>query len=183
MRTFEEIYRVERPKIYRMLLVKLYPNKEVAEELTDNVFVKVSNHLDNPQKKGNYNPELSAFDTWLFNITKNVLIDYFRTTEFNRCIKTKNIESAVNSVGVEYFQIATHDPTFELTEQTLAIKVENILATIKNKEAVEVAKMRLYGDVSYDEISKELGLTVMNARVMFNRVKAILQNELTSYAM
>lgn len=189
MRTFEEIYRIEKPKVYRMLLVKVYPNKELAEELTNNVFVNVNDHLES------FNSDISAFDTWLFNITKNVLIDYFRskasnwklnkqTGEVTKKMNVSNIESYVNSEGDEYFEVPTYDKIFELSDQSVNAKVERILATVKNKEAVAVTRMRLYEGISFDEISKALGLSVVNAKVMFSRVREKLQNELqTSYAM
>jgi DNA-directed RNA polymerase specialized sigma24 family protein len=64
-----EIYTKHRNEIFNYVYFK-YRNKQVAEEIANDVFIKFS--------KANYNSELSAIPTFLRNIADNLIIDYWR---------------------------------------------------------------------------------------------------------
>lgn len=66
------IYEEYQPKVYRFLYGKL-GNKYDAEDLCANVFVKVLTHLDS------FDPSRASVSTWIYNITRNTLYDYYRT--------------------------------------------------------------------------------------------------------
>ena len=75
-------------KLVYSFVIRSLGNKEEAEDLTQEIFLKVWNNL----KK--FNPEKS-FKTWIFTIAKNTLIDYFRKK------KIYTVSSVVNDEGEE----------------------------------------------------------------------------------
>ncbi|MCL2637768.1 MAG: sigma-70 family RNA polymerase sigma factor [Oscillospiraceae bacterium] len=66
------VYEEYFPKIYNFFFYKVM-HKEITEDLTSIVFLKVA------EKLHTYNPEKGAVSTWIYAIAQNALIDYFRT--------------------------------------------------------------------------------------------------------
>ena len=67
----EKIYREFYPKVYQYLTNRM-GNVHDAEDMAQTVFIKVYSKLDT------FDAEKSALSTWIFNITRNTLIDHQR---------------------------------------------------------------------------------------------------------
>src|ERR671932_1612177 len=65
----ELIRRYERPVF--SLVYRMVRDRELAEDLTQDTFIRVLNHIDR------YRPEFK-FSSWLFKIANNVAIDHLR---------------------------------------------------------------------------------------------------------
>ena len=65
----ELVKRYERPVF--SLIYRMVRDRELAEDLAQETFVKVLNHIDR------YRPEFK-FSSWLFKIANNLTIDYLR---------------------------------------------------------------------------------------------------------
>lgn len=179
MRSFDQIYKEEKRKIYGMILSKIYPDKETAEELTDNVLLKISQNL------ANFNSEFSSFDTWLFNITKNEIIDYFRSKRCKKKMQTNNVSDYVNSDGDEYFQFESIlESDSEINESELFKKVNNILNGTKNIVQKKVCILRFFDDMDYKDIANELNIPINTVKIHISRMRTKLQEKLhTEYAI
>jgi len=70
--SFEKIYRHFMPKIYRFVFLKIR-DKYMAEDITSEIFIKVYKNLKNT------NLNALTFKIWLYKISKNVLIDFYRS--------------------------------------------------------------------------------------------------------
>lgn len=68
----KSVYEEYFPKIYNFFFYRVM-HKEVAEDLTSIVFLKVA------EKFHTYNAEKGSVSTWLYTIAQNALNDYFRT--------------------------------------------------------------------------------------------------------
>lgn len=68
----ERIYIDYHPKVMAYINSRINNTYE-AEDLAQNVFLKVYSKLDD------FDSTKSSISTWIYNITKNTLIDYFRT--------------------------------------------------------------------------------------------------------
>ena len=68
----EEIYKEYHDKVLRYVLSKVN-DFHLAEDLVSDVFVKVYEKLDT------FNDKKASFSTWIYTITRNRLIDYYRT--------------------------------------------------------------------------------------------------------
>lgn len=69
---FGELYERLAPKVYSYLYYHLNGHTPLAEDLTEEVFVKVLEKLGRYQNRG------LPFSAWLFRIAHNHLIDYLR---------------------------------------------------------------------------------------------------------
>lgn len=69
---FGELYERLHPDIYRYLVRHLGGRREVAEDLTEEVFVKVLERINKYQFRG------LPFSAWLYRIARNHLIDHIR---------------------------------------------------------------------------------------------------------
>lgn len=68
----QELYEQYRPKVFSYFYYKLN-NFHEAEDLTEDVFLKIFKKLDS------FDDSKSSISTWIFNVSKNTLIDYYRT--------------------------------------------------------------------------------------------------------
>jgi RNA polymerase sigma-70 factor (ECF subfamily) len=71
---FEKIYRHFFSKIYRYVFLRIL-NKEIAEDLTSEVFIRVYRNLN----KVNLNA--ITIKIWIYKIARNLIIDYFKSSQ------------------------------------------------------------------------------------------------------
>ncbi|MBR3739841.1 MAG: sigma-70 family RNA polymerase sigma factor [Clostridia bacterium] len=71
---FEQIYAAYNKKVMGYIMARVQRRAE-AEDLCADVFEKVYRKIDD------YNTEKAALNTWIYTITRNTLIDYFRKTK------------------------------------------------------------------------------------------------------
>src|SRR3989338_7246444 len=69
---FGLLYDGYQPKIYRFILVKV-GHREDAEDLTHQIFLKAWQHVDD------YEPRGLPFGSWLYQIARNQIVDFYRT--------------------------------------------------------------------------------------------------------
>ena len=72
-RHFPDFYRTNLKRIYRYLYFRVKGNKEVAEDLAQDVFLKAYAAFES------YDPEVSQ-SSWIFTIARNHLINYVEKT-------------------------------------------------------------------------------------------------------
>lgn len=146
----EEIFNNFSPQIFRFLLSRL-ANREIAEDLTQDIFFKVVRKIETFDKKS------GNFSTWLWQIARNSLIDYYRekkTVPLSDFLEeTKNIPDENNNLKAR-------------------IEAREILSAIKNfsPEDQEIFTLRYVSDLSYRDISKLVGKTEGSLRVIIHRI-------------
>lgn len=67
---FGELYNLYFKKIYRFIFFRV-SHKEVAEDLAEEVFLKAFTKISSTK-------EGSSFEGWLYQIARNLVIDYYR---------------------------------------------------------------------------------------------------------
>lgn len=151
--------------IYFMLL-KMVNNKDDAEDLTIEAFGKAFNSLK--QYTPNY-----AFSTWLFKIASNNCIDFLRK-------KKKKIMSIDNSIenkdGDEIAIELKSDARTPEQETIRDQKIEVMRSYVKKlKPRYEtLVEMRYFKEMSYEEISTELGLPLGTVKAQLFRAREFL---------
>lgn len=73
----ERVYQEFHPKVLQYIQNRSQGSMD-AEDIAQNVFVKVFGKWDT------FDPEKSSISTWIFNITRNTLIDYQRSMTFRK---------------------------------------------------------------------------------------------------
>ena len=71
-----DIFKKYNDRIYRYIFIRVNFNKQIAEDIAQEVFVKV---LKNKQS---FDPRKSSLKNWIFIIARNLVIDYYRKKKF-----------------------------------------------------------------------------------------------------
>ena len=162
---FSDLMDRYKDSIYFMLL-KMVNNKDDAEDLTIEAFGKAFNSLK--QYTPNY-----AFSTWLFKIASNNCIDFLRK-------KKKKIMSIDNSIenkdGDEIAIELKSDARTPEQETIRNQKIEVMRSYVKKlKPRYEtLVEMRYFKEMSYEEISNELGLPLGTVKAQLFRAREFL---------
>ena len=138
-------------KIYTTIFL-IVKDQEIAEDLLQDVFVKVVNTINSDK----YNEE-GKFQPWVMRIAHNLAIDYFRKTKRYPTILMEDGSNIFNSLkfseeNVEDRQI--RDENIELVKKL----IEELPETQK-----EVLIMRYYVDMSFQEIADQTGVSINTA--------------------
>jgi RNA polymerase sigma-70 factor (ECF subfamily) len=167
----ELVRRYERPVF--SLVYRMVRDRELAEDLTQDTFIRVLNHVDR------YRPEFK-FSSWLFKIANNVAIDHLR----RRHLETVSMEGSPHA--------ATPDAV-EATSFEVAGQQESALDELEAKElgsAIEVAIGRLRPEYrscimlrhvegrSYEEIAATLDLPLGTVKTYIHRARHELRRAL-----
>jgi RNA polymerase sigma-70 factor, ECF subfamily len=160
----ELVRRYERPVF--SLLYRMVRNREQAEDLSQETFIKVLNAL------GSYRPEYK-FSSWVFKIANNAAIDYLRKRELD----TLSLEGSPHADTPE---------KLEATALQIGEKAESALDAVANKELggeIEraIAKLRpeyrtciLLRHVegrAYEEIAEMLDLPLGTVKTYIHRAR------------
>ncbi|MBI4992337.1 MAG: sigma-70 family RNA polymerase sigma factor [Candidatus Harrisonbacteria bacterium] len=139
------------PKIYRFIFLKV-ANRAEAEDLAHEVF------LNAWQSIYRYKDEGFPFSSWLYQIAKNGVIDFYRTSK-------KNIQ--LEAVNEELVKINANYP--ENLETALALeKLQKIIRLLK-PEYQDVLIMRFVEDMSHEEIAAILNKSEGAVRLIQHR--------------
>lgn len=145
---FSKLYDLYVEKIYKFIYYKTF-HTQTAEDLTSEVFYKALKNIDK------FNPKY-RFSTWIYKIAQNAITDYFRTYK-----KTINIEDVWDLADdADLIKQVDDKINFNKIKKHL-----NQLAAIQR----DIIIMRLWQDLSYDEISEITGKSAENCRVIFSR--------------
>lgn len=161
---YAELLRLYRNPIYYMLL-KMMNNPNDAEDLTMEAFGKAFKNLDQ------YSPEF-AFSTWLFKIAANNCIDFMRKkNSMPNCIDQDlfNLEINLNDVNGGM----PDTPEERIIEKQKIIMLRNAVDQLRPKYK-ELIDLRYFKELSYEEISKELGISMNNVKIQLFRAKEML---------
>jgi RNA polymerase sigma-70 factor (ECF subfamily) len=146
---FSQLYELYFEKIYRFAFYRV-GHKEVAEDLTEDVFIKAFNSLHSLSKD-------SSFESWLYQIARNKVIDYYRSKRLIMPIdEIENlIEYETNLVDIVNLKI----------EQKLLLKLIKELAP----EQQVVIKLKFFEDLPNNQIAELLHKTEGAIRVVQHR--------------
>lgn len=87
---FIEIYNTSNALIYKFIFFRTGFNKEIAEDLTQEVYYRALKKFNNFNYKG------VSVNAWLFRIARNIVIDFYRSKN----VYVYNIEN-IAEVGLE----------------------------------------------------------------------------------
>lgn len=150
-----ELYNIYFERIYRFIYYRV-SHKETAEDLTEDVFVKLFKKLRGLE-------QLGAFEGWLFQIARNQVIDYYRRKK-----QTVPLEEVENTLEYETNIV---DIVNLKTEQVVFIKLLKELTP----EQQQVIKLKFLEDIDNDIIAEMMNKTEGAIRVIQHRAIAKLR--------
>src|SRR5947207_5705703 len=121
----ELIRRYERPVF--SLIYRMIRDRELAEDLAQDTFIKVLNHIDR------YRPEFKL-SSWLFKIANNVAIDHLRRRQLDT-ISMDGSPHAATSDAIESQSFEVADPQEpllnELDAKELGATIEQAISRLR----------------------------------------------------
>jgi RNA polymerase sigma factor (sigma-70 family) len=153
---FEKIYDQHFREVYAFIL-SMSRNEKLAEEITQETFFKALKAIDGFKGQCKMN-------VWLCQIAKN--------TYFTHLSKQKRLvpEEAVESTGD-----AVMERLMENREE--AMRVHKVLHSLQDPYK-EVFTLRIFGELSFRDISGLFGKTESWARVTYHRARQKIQDRL-----
>ncbi|HYF05145.1 MAG TPA: sigma-70 family RNA polymerase sigma factor [Patescibacteria group bacterium] len=150
-------------KIYQFIYYRTH-HKETAEDLTSQTFTKALVRIES------YNPEKAGFTTWLYQIARNSIIDYYRALK-----PTSDIQDAWDLPS-------TSQPAREAELRIQLEKVNSYLQSLPSQQR-DIILMRVWDGLSHKEIADILGISEASSKMTFSRVLAKLTKEVPFAAL
>lgn len=168
--TFEQVYN----KFYNPILwyVKSkVKNTMDAEDITNEVFVKLHKHFDN------YDVYKAKIFTWLRTIAQNSIIDFYRVDKSSNYM---NVDSFVDDEGKEFFQFVASE-TYEteniMDNNDLKLAISKAFENLKPKYK-RIAELYFLDDKQYNEIAEICNVPMGTVKGMINRCREMLKTQL-----
>lgn len=160
----ELVRRYERPVF--SLIYRMVRNRELAEDLAQDTFVKVLNAL------GTYRPEFK-FSSWVFKIANNVAIDQLRRRE----LETLSLEGSPHATTPDAVEATTlelgtggESALDEVANRELGGEIERAIAKLRPEYRTCIL-LRHVEDRSYEEIAEVMDLPLGTVKTYIHRAR------------
>jgi RNA polymerase sigma-70 factor (ECF subfamily) len=167
----ELLRRYERPVF--SLVYRMVRDRELAEDLTQETFVKVLNALDR------YRPEFK-FSSWIFKIANNAAIDHLRRKELDT-LSLQGGPDATTRDRIEATSLQLGDgsesPLEEMEARELGSAIEDAIARLRPEYRACIIMRHIEGR-PYDEIADALDLPLGTVKTYIHRARAELREYL-----
>lgn len=144
----ELVYR-HQDRVYSNIFY-IIKDKYIAEDILQETLVKVACNI----KKGKY-VDQGKFAPWISRIAHNLCIDYIRKSKSTTAISTISSEVA----NVELMGPKLQDFNEGLETKQTEMMVWKLIKSLP-EEQMEVVVMRIYGEMSFKEISALMGVSI-----------------------
>ena len=172
MAAYDELIRRYQRKIYQ-LVYNMTSNREDAEDLTQDVFVKAYSALEH--FKGD-----SSFYTWVYRIAVNRTINYLKKRRRNAALSLDDMDQAVER-DPDYVELRSREsPVRDATLSELQKKLNEALQTLSEKHRTVVVLHDIQG-IQHDEIGRMLGCSEGTVRSRLFYARQELQKQLTEF--
>jgi RNA polymerase sigma-70 factor (ECF subfamily) len=167
----ELVRRYQRPVF--SLIYRMVRDRETAEDLAQETFVKVLNAIDS------YRPE-HKFSSWIFKIANNAAIDHLRRREPDLL----SLDGAPDAVSVERQEATAlqvrdvgETPLDELEARELGSHIETAIARLRPEYRACIMLRHVEGR-AYEEIAAILDLPLGTVKTYIHRARAELRDAL-----
>lgn len=167
----ELIGRYERPVF--SLIYRLVRDRERAEDLAQDTFIKVLNHLER------YDPTYK-FSSWIFKIAHNTALDQLRKKE----LATLSLDGSPHATDAEEVDatvltaIASDEtPEDYAANRELGTVLERAIATLRPEYRTAIILWHVEGR-PYDEIAEIMGVPLGTVKTYIHRARGELRQKL-----
>lgn len=138
VKAFETLYEMYNESVQGVVF-NIVKDKTIAEEITQDVFIKAWNKADS------YSEKKGRFFTWIINIARNAAIDKTRSKNFKNSSKNLNADFFVDI-------IESYD---SLDSRTNAIGIKNFVSKLKDT-CIKVIELLYFKGFTQKEVSESL---------------------------
>jgi RNA polymerase sigma-70 factor, ECF subfamily len=167
----ELLDRYQRPVF--SLVYRMVRDRELAEDLAQETFVKVFNHLDR------FNPKYK-FSSWIFKIASNLAIDTLRKRE-PQTVSLDGSRHAETPDEVEATRITVEakdeNPEEFLEAKELGQEIERAIGLLRVDYRTAILLRHVEGR-SYEEIAEVMGVPLGTVKTFIHRARAELRETL-----
>lgn len=150
--TFDSIYQLYFPKVYRLCNGYFNGNHDIASDATQEVFIKVWGNLNKFRSESN-------ISTWIYRIASNTCLMYLRKQSYKKEVRTD-----------QFAEISIENDLQETDE-----KLSKMYGCIDQLDPTgKLIIMMVLENLSYDKIAVIIGITEENLRVRIHRIKTKL---------
>ncbi len=151
LESFWKLYDKYIDKIYKFVFLKT-SSKEVAEDITSDIFLSALNNISKFKIGDN-----SSVQAWLYKIAYNKVIDFYKTNK-----ETSEIW--------DYLEVWVLEKFWENLDNKNKLKeVFEYLKSYKKNQR-EVFILRIWDDLSYNEISQITWQSINNCKKIVSRI-------------
>lgn len=165
---FSEIIDRYQGKLFAYIY-RLIGSSEEAEDLLQNVFLKVYKNLNS------YDTE-RKFSSWIYRIAHNEAVNHIKRKYLKKFISLEDISSVKDKIDAS---TAENDPANNWIRKESALEVNKAMMKLPLKYK-QVLLLRYFSEKSYEEISEILGKPINTVGTLINRAKKKLSKEITS---
>lgn len=162
VRSFEEIVKKYNMMVYT-LAYRVLKNREEAEELAQDVFLKVYRSL------GKFNMK-SKLSTWIYRITYNASINRFKSQK--RELETTGIDKHVES-GIS----GPHDTDCDMSIKEKRKIINGSILKLPETERI-IITLYYYEELPIKEIAEIVGISIQNVKIKLFRSRKKLYVDL-----
>ena len=139
-KAFTHIYDMYSKSLFSVINV-LMKNREEAEDVLQEVFVKIWKNIDS------YNESKGRFYTWMLNIARNTTIDKLRSKNFNNSQKNLTVDNFV-------YQLEDSNKLVNLVD---SIGIHEFVKKLKPK-CIQIIDLLFFKGYTQQEASDELAI-------------------------
>lgn len=160
-RAFALLYENYSKSLYAIIF-NLINDKEEAEDILQEVFIKIWNSLDS------YNESKGRLYTWMLNITRNATIDKLRSKGFNNQKKNLSVDNFVHMMESQSLRII---------DKLDVIGIKKFIQKLKPR-CIELIELLFFQEYTQQEVSDELeiplGTVKTQSRNCINELRNIV---------
>ena len=143
-------------------------NRAEAEELAQEVFLKIYNSAPN------YKPK-AKFSTWLYKIVTNLCLNEIR----RKRVETVSLDDLAENPS-DLIDARQTSPDIALEKNTLIALIKRAVESLPEKQRMALI-LREYDGLSYKEIAEAMGCSVASVQSRLQRAKVTLKGKLAPY--
>jgi RNA polymerase sigma-70 factor (ECF subfamily) len=167
----ELLGRYQRPVF--SLVYRMVRDREQAEDLTQEAFVRVFNHIDR------YDPQYK-FSSWIFKIANNLTIDFLRKKE-PETVSIDGSRNARTDEDVEATRITVEsrdeNPEEQLESKQLGDEIERAIGELRPEYRTAIVLRHVEGR-AYEEIAEIMSVPLGTVKTYIHRARAELRGTL-----
>jgi RNA polymerase sigma-70 factor (ECF subfamily) len=160
---WEEIVRTHRRKVFNVAY-KFVGKHDEAEDLTQDIFLKIFKALDTFDRRAN-------FQTWLISVSRNLCIDHYRSVRKERETIDRDVDAGELTPAS-----ATGSPMAALEQRDRVALLRQALAELPETLRTAVV-LRDLQELSYQEIADQLHLPEGTVKSRINRGRTELARQ------
>jgi RNA polymerase sigma-70 factor (ECF subfamily) len=166
---FNSIYKQYYKEIVNFVGFKM-KDSIIAEEIVNDSFMKLYNNLST------FDAKKAGIKTWLFTIVNNTVIDYQRA--YKKEHNKSYIDNTIEGKRVYEINDSSNNIFDVMCNNDIKNNVLNSISKLSNDSMKKVAQLYFIEDLSYNEISETLEISLSNVKVLIHRIRIELQSNL-----